>query len=281
MRHLPVPGTHHVKVGNHTIVQILDGCLHHAPAQAFFGINAPQSEFDAYSAERGVSTRQFVFPVTVTLIRSHGRNILVDAGNGPGSRWRVGFLSHSLTQLGLETGDIDTVIISHMHPDHIGGLLDEKGHLVFANAQHIISRTECGYWLDGPPNGARTALPLELIEILGERLVLREPGAEVSPGVTLIDSAGHTPGHLCVAVESKNERLLIASDVANHPVWAIEKPDWHMSLDVDPALAATSRRRILGQVADEHWLMAATHMTFPALGRVERMGDGFRYLPIG
>ena len=267
-------------VGPHTLVQIADGVIEHAPATAFFGVNADPSEFARLSARHGLSTDRFSFPTTVSLIETKGRFILVDAGNGPVRYPVAGRLPEGMAAAGIAAGNVDTVVITHMHRDHIGGLLDIEGRPAFPQARHLVTEAELLYWLDEAPDGDFARAARALVAALGSRLELCAPGDELVPGVGVIDSAGHTPGHVCIEVRDGSTGVIITSDLANHPVWALAEPDWFMSLDVDGMRAASARRRILGRIVDESLVMAGYHMPFPALGRVERSGNGFSYVPL-
>lgn len=265
-------------VGDFSVLQLSDGVLEHRPAQAFFGLNVDTASFEALSAANGLSTDVFDFPATVTLIDTGSERILIDAGHGFARRPNAGHLLRALAEAGVTPDSISHVLLTHLHRDHVGGLLGRSGDLVFANARHWMSPLEQAYWT-GP--GSNTPVGIgarELIDKLNEKLSFITPGEELVQGVSAVDSGGHTPGHLCVLIQSQKKRLLVAGDVANHPFWSIAHPDWHMSLDVDPAEAARSRQKVLGWLADEKVLMAGYHMPFPALGTVERDGEDFHYV---
>lgn len=272
------------QLGAMRIHQFCDGVIDYACAHGFFGVNADDAAFEALSRAHGLDVERFEFPVTVTLVELEGRRILIDAGHGPDCRPSAGQLPLALAEAGIAPSSIDTVIITHLHRDHVGGLLDEQGLPFFAGARHLVRKCECDHWL-GPniDSGADCDIARSaqsVVQALGDRLDYAEPGEVVAPGVTLLDSAGHTPGHMCVGLESGAEKLIVASDLANHPVWSIMRPNWHMSLDWDGPMAAQTRARLLGQMADSGLLMAGYHMPFPAIGRIQRTDDGFCYVPV-
>lgn len=266
------------------IHQLHDGVIEHARAHGFFGINADDAAFEALSRAHGLDVERFQFPVTVTLVELEGRRILIDAGHGPDCRPSAGQLPLALAEAGIAPSSIDTVIITHFHRDHIGGLLDEHGLPFFARARHLVRECERDHWLAADTDNAVdckiTRLAQKVTQALGDQLAYAEPGDAVAPGVTLLDSAGHTPGHMCVGLEDGAERLIVASDLANHPVWSIMRPHWHMSLDWDGPMAAQTRLRMLGRMADEGLLMTGYHMPFPAIGRIRHTDDGFCYVPV-
>ncbi|MEM6382074.1 MAG: MBL fold metallo-hydrolase [Pseudomonadota bacterium] len=272
--------SHTVCVGQITLTQLKDGSVHHAPSQAFFGINAEPGDFRAVCADNALDPGGFDFPVTVTLVETAGHRVLVDAGFGPAQHPVAGQLHASLLANGIPADSIDTVLISHLHRDHVGGLLDDRGGISFPAARHLITQAEIDYWLSETAEPGLCALAERLVETLGDRLQVCAPGDEVAPGVTVLDGAGHTPGHVCVLIESDGSAALVMSDLANHAIWSMAHPDWYMSLDVDPLEAARVRRELLDFASDRHLLIAGYHLPFPALGYVSRDGDGFCYEPL-
>ncbi|MBV6656891.1 MAG: MBL fold metallo-hydrolase [Devosiaceae bacterium] len=274
------PHVYALQLGEMTLTQIYDGSVWHERSHAFFGVNVPDAEFDAVCAANGLPLDGFDFPVTVTLVEVDGRRILIDGGYGTRCGAKAGLMLAGLSSIEVPPETIDTVIISHLHADHIGGLLGEDGAPVFRNAKHLVCTAERDHWAATPASAPCAREAHRVLAALGDHLVTCAAAEEIAPGIRLVGSAGHTPGHLCVEVGDGEHRVLVASDLANHTVWAIEHPDWAMSLDHDPAEAHASRQRLLGRMADENLIMAGTHLPFPALGRIVRSGDVFRYEPL-
>lgn len=270
-------------VGKVRITQLYDGALAHSDPHRFFAANVEADAFARVAQAEALDGGSFDFPVTVTLIETEGQRILVDAGHGPTLRPEAGQLLDAMARACIDRQTIDQVVITHMHRDHVGGLLDEAGAPAFANAKHLVCPLDHAYWT-GPACASEVGvLAVKVSVALGKQLVFAEPGDPIAPNVRLIDSSGHTPGHMCVMVESEAQAMLVASDLANHPVLSLRQPDWHMSLDWDGPKAAQVRRRLLGESADKALLFAGYHMPFPALGHVVRQkdGDGFVYCPLG
>lgn len=268
------------QLGAMRITQLHDGVVDHAPAHGFFGVNADDVAFTELSRTEGLDEERFDFPATITLVEVDGLCILIDAGHGSAFLPSAGLLLQALAEAGKSASSIDMVIITHLHRDHIGGLIDSNGKPIFHHARHFVRQSECEHWLDAEADCRIGQLAQQVMGALGDRLHFAEPGTVIAPGMSLLDSAGHTPGHMSVELESAGERMIVAGDLANHPIWSIMRPNWHMSLDWDGQMAAITRNRLLGYVADENVLFAGYHMPFPAVGHIQRLGGSFRYVPL-
>ncbi len=182
------------------------------------------------------------------------------------------------------------MILTHAHPDHLGGNLDAEGRPAYPNARYVVSKAEWDFWTSGP-DLAELAVPDELRRVLAEfaraslRGVQRQvdlvaSDAEVVPGVRVAAAPGHTPGQLVVEVESEGERLLDVADVVLHPIH-LERPDWYAVVDFSPEQTVATRRRVMSQAADQRALVFGLHFAFPALGHVERAGDTWKWQAVG
>jgi glyoxylase-like metal-dependent hydrolase (beta-lactamase superfamily II) len=235
--------------------------------QGTFGMNVDAETFAQASREAFIPADSGVFFFTPTLLREGGNTILFDAGLGA-----EGTLA-ALAAAGVDPQDVTHLVITHMHPDHIGGLMGEGGP-IFANAEHIAGEVEAAHWAENPyPPYEANVAPL------ADRLTLIAPGAEIAPGVTAVDMFGHTPGHMGFRLDSGERSLMLAADMTNHYVWSLAHPDWEVRFDMDKAAAAATRRRVLGMLAAERMPFVGYHMPWPGIGYVEARGDGFRYVP--
>jgi glyoxylase-like metal-dependent hydrolase (beta-lactamase superfamily II) len=212
------------------------------------------------------------------LVEAGAQLILVDAGAGPeaAAEWGdpVGLTLDSLRSLGADPGDIDTVVITHGHLDHVGGLtslVDGARVPSFPNARHVVSRAEWDHWSD-PTSGAR--LHLGTLDDAG--LLDRSDGAvKIAEGVTTFETPGHTPGHVSVGVTSGGETAIVFGDVLMGD-WNFDHVEWVSSPEVDPDQAVRTRRALLQRAADEHALIQAFHVD--GIGKVEADGDAFRFV---
>ncbi|PZV35303.1 MBL fold metallo-hydrolase [Mesorhizobium kowhaii] len=214
-----------------------------------------------------------------TLIDTGSEKILFDTGCGD----EDSSLLECLQDLGLGPGDIDVVIITHGHPDHIGGLV-KNGEPVFRRARYVFGAAEFSFWTGG--NAVREArlanrdLFRRICSSLTDQVTFIAHGDQVVPGITAIDAAGHSPGLLAFLVESDGQQLLIWSDAFLHYVVSIQRPEWRADLDDDKEQAVETRKRLLKMAAEQRLLIAGHHMPFPGLGYIEPVNGSFRWLPV-
>lgn len=214
-----------------------------------------------------------------TLVDTGSTKILFDTGCGD----EDSSLLDCLQELGLTPDDIDIVVITHGHPDHIGGLVRD-GEPVFSRARYVFGAAEFAFWTEGSAvREARLAnrdLFRRTCTGLADRATFIAPGDEVMPGITAIDAAGHSPGLLAFLIESDGRKLLIWSDAFLHYVLSIQQPGWQADFDDDKEQAVETRKRLLKMAAEQRLLVAGHHMPFPGLGYIESAKGSFRWLPV-
>jgi len=222
-------------------------------------------------------------PYQPVLVREADRVVLVDAGAGQelAAQWQepVGRTRAELSSEGVATDDVQLVVITHAHPDHVGGLL-ERADPTFPRARHVLARAEWMYWHSDDLAGPSAEMGLFVRSCLDELehggvLELLDGDAEVAPGIHAFATPGHTPGHISVLVRSQDETMLIAGD-AILTEWSFEHPDWFGPGEVDPRLTVTTRRGLVARAAAEDWLVSAYHV--PQTGRVRRSGGSFTFV---
>ncbi|MDR5651042.1 MBL fold metallo-hydrolase [Ruixingdingia sedimenti] len=236
------------------------------PAE-IFGLNADPAEFKALSDAAFIATDRSQFFFTPTLVNTGAELVLFDTGLSA-----EGMVA-ALAAAGYAPEDIDVVVLTHMHGDHIGGMMTD-GAPTFANARYVTGAVEHNHWMGAGNEGFDTA-----VRPLNERFTFVDDGAAVTGGITAMATFGHTPGHMSWILESADQRLAVIGDVTNHPVWSLARPEWEVRFDADKATAAATRRRLLGMLAADRMPFIGYHMPFPGVGYVATEGEGFRYVP--
>ncbi len=234
-----------------------------------FGLNVDDATFAQVSADNFIPTDMAQFYFTPTLVQTGSETILFDTGtDAPG-------VTAALAQAGLAPTDISHVVLTHMHPDHIGGLSDDAGTPTFANAAYITGQTEFDYWA----GQANDVFEAKMRPLAAKTSFIGDGGA-VASGITGMAAFGHSPGHMTYMLDSGGKQLILLADTANHYVWSLAYPDWEVRFDADKAAAAATRRTLLGMAATDKMAVIGYHMPFPAAGFVETRGDGFNFVPV-
>ena len=271
---------HKATVGNVEVTALLDAHLVMDPRQ-FLPAHA-----EAFVAEYGhLADARGLLPMAVTcyLLRSGGKNILVDTGLGP--RKRPGFpggnLDVAFRDAGLSPADIDVVVHTHLHIDHVGWNTfdheDGTREVFFPNARFFIQQVEWDYWMTpkqiGHPANAHLAECVEPLRNSG-RITFVDGEQAIDENLTCVSTPGHTPGHVAIGIASAGERAVIVGDASHHPAQLLH-PDWSPPFDIDPVQSAKSRDQLFDMAIDEQRLWIAGHWEHPGLGRLVRL-DGKR-----
>ncbi|MEC3859656.1 MBL fold metallo-hydrolase [Mesobacterium sp. TK19101] len=268
----PMQGAQMTKVnrfmlGGFEVSTLMAGTRTVPEPQNIFGMNVSADEFAAASAAAHIPTDKAQFFFTPTLINTGAELILFDTGlNGAG-------IAAAVTAAGYTPDQVTHVVLTHMHGDHIGGLMTD-GAPTFANAAYVTGQQEYDFWAGAGNEGFDKS-----VRPLAEKMSFLADGGSVTSGIISVLANGHTPGHMGYMVESNGQQLMLIADLANHYVWSLAYPDWEVKFDADKAAAAASRRKVLGMLAADKVPFIGYHMPFPALGYVETRGDGFQYVP--
>jgi glyoxylase-like metal-dependent hydrolase (beta-lactamase superfamily II) len=217
------------------------------------------------------------------LIRNAGRVILCDAGPRDLFGPTCGFLPDALAEAGTAAADIDTLFATHLHPDHIAGMITAEGTAVFPNAELVVSAAERAFWGDeantrGLPDPIRdwAALARAVLAAYGNRLRMVEGSAEIAPGLTALPLAGHTPGHGGWRLDAGGAQLIHAGDIIHAPVLQAADPNIAIAFDMDMDTARATRKRLLDELATDGAMFTGGHFLHPAFHLAVRDGDGYR-----
>lgn len=276
--------THHrIALGAFEVTAVLDGAPMREGVHPTFGHDQTAEAFTAYARARRMPASRYEAVFVPALVNTGRELVLFDTGVGAAARaGGSGQLLSRLAAAGYTPEMVDVVALTHCHPDHIGGLW-EDGAPAFPNARYAIGRAEYDGWLLGeaiPPqrSGSRETF-LKLVPPLAERAMFLEPGDSVASGITAVEAHGHSVGHMAYLAESRGRSLLLWGDVANHPVFSVERPEWEVSFDDDKERAIETRKRILDWVATDAIPVLGFHMPFPGIGFIEHVAESYRYVP--
>lgn len=257
------------KLGGFEVTTLRAGTGPMENPQQTYGLNASPEEFAAVSAAAFVPADRSQNFFTPTIVNTGSELVLFDAG--PNAAGTVA----ALEAAGYTPDQVDTVVITHMHGDHIGGLATE-GQLTYPNARYVTGAIENNHWA-----AAGNENYDKLIKPIADQFTYLDDGGSVASGITAMAAYGHTPGHFVYHLESDGQRLVLTADMANHAVWSIGRPDWEVRFDMDKPAAIETRKRILGMLAADRVPFIAYHLPSPAVGYVEADGEGFRHVPAG
>lgn len=218
------------------------------------------------------------------LIKSGGKNILIDAGAGTLFGPVAGNLSKALAEIGVINDDISNIIATHLHPDHIGGMISETGEQVFKNAALTLTQDEYSFWNkeeNFKSNPEDQNLPLSVLAAYSENLNLTSGNADLGLGLSAIDLPGHTAGHIGIMISSGNDQMAIVGDIIHAQYLQINNPEIGVVFDQDVDQARQSRKRILDLLASEKIMFTGGHLLSPAVGYVESNGLNYSWVQAG
>jgi glyoxylase-like metal-dependent hydrolase (beta-lactamase superfamily II) len=269
------------KVGAAEVTALYDGIWEKSHDPAFIA-NASVEEVKAAMMKAGLPAEFVSIPFTVVVVKTGGKTVLCDSGTGGQVQPTAGKMTANMKAAGLDPTKIDTILISHCHPDHIFGLMEkDTNNPVFPNAELIISDVEYKFWtdpavIDRLPE-ARKGLARRVQAVFPTwkniRQVAGEP--EVAPGIRFVNSPGHTPGHRAFHLSSGASELMISNDTAYVPALVVANPGWHGQYDQDAALAEASRRKLLDRVIADKVMICGYHFPFPGAGTIAKDGSGY------
>ena len=256
-----------VKVGSFEVTTLLAGTRAVENPHGIFGLNVDDETFNSVSADAGLSTDAAQFFFTPTLVNNGSELVLFDTG------LQGAATVAAIEAAGYSADQVDKVVITHMHGDHIGGLSTD-GTPTFANASYVTGAAEFDAWAKADNENFEGK-----VRPLAEQMTMLDDGGAPASGITAMATFGHTPGHMAYMVEDGGTQLVIGADFANHYVWSLAHPDWEVRFDMDKAAAAATRKRLLDMMAADKTAFIGYHMPWPGIGYVETNGEGgYRYV---
>ncbi len=279
-------GSHRFQVGSIGCTVLSDG--YYSNPTSWFFPNADPADLHRALASRHLPLDDVLSPYTCLLIETGRHVVLVDTGAGEYST-TSGAIRARLEMAGIRPKDVDTVILTHAHPDHIGGTIDMFGRPAFPNARYVLLEMEWEFWTAARTDLSQLRVPAatrEAISSMARRCLgaLRhqiepiECETEIVPGVTAIPAPGHTPGHLAVLIASQGRRLLNLGDAAVHPLH-LEQPSWHNGFDLAADRSLVTRRQLMERAIAGDMHVMAFHFPFPSIGRVSVNNGGWLWTP--
>jgi glyoxylase-like metal-dependent hydrolase (beta-lactamase superfamily II) len=281
-----VPGWYRTMVGDFEVTALYDGFLDLKPKELLKFTHAGE-------VERGLK-RELISGDTVQtsvnayLVNTGQQLILVDTGTAQAFGPTLGHVAENLKAAGYDPAQVDLVLLTHLHGDHVAGLLTPDGKILFPKAKVMASAPEAAFWLDDAVKARAPKDAQEFFDIAKKSVApyqasgqwaTFEPNAQIAPGVTALRT-GHTPGHSSYVFESKGQKLIVLGDVIHIGAVQFARPDVAISFDTDSKAAIASRKALFAQAAKDRTLLAGAHLAFPGLGRVRAEGAGYVWVPL-
>ena len=285
MAKLQGPGAYRYKLGDYQLTALYDG-IWYLPIDDKFVHNASGAQVNEALAAAFLPPRVLPISFTALLVNTGAKLILIDTGTAGQITDTAGVMLDNLKVAGVRPADIDTILISHFHPDHIDGIKTKDGVKVFPNAEIFVPEPEWAFWMDDA-NMGRTSGTVHRYFLNARRIfsdIAKEvhrfkPGTEVAPGIESIAAYGHTPGHTAFAIHSGSQSMLAMSDTVREPFLFVRHPQWQPSYDMDGPLAAETRTKMLDRAAADRMPVEAYHFPFPACGHIVKTASGFELAP--
>ena len=278
-------------LGTYQITVVSDGVTV-VPRPDNYVVNASKDEVSKVFVENYLPPDKATHSFNPIVINTGSKLIVVDTGLGPAnfeqSKGKVGQFQTNLAAAGIDRNNVDTVIISHFHGDHINGLLTADNKSAYPNAEIMVPSAEWKFWMDDGEMSKASGDRMKglfknnrnIFEAgLKKKVTPYEWGKEVAPGLLAVDTVGHTPGHTSYVLSSGSGKVFIQSDVTNVPYLFAANPGWHAFFDQDGDVAEKSRRRVYDMLVADKLQVQGFHYPFPGLGNVEKDGSGYRVVP--
>ena len=266
-------------IGELAAFSLRDGKLEFPNDNKIFGVGHTPEDVAALLSAAGQPTDMIHLDLDPLLVKDADRVMLFDTGAGSNFGPNAGRLTQSLQEAGFDAQSVTDIFISHVHGDHVGGILNPEGALTFPNAKIHISKPEWKFF-SGLKAEQAAGMGVQnfdaLVKAMKPKVDAFTPGADVVPGVVkAVEIKGHTPGHSGYKITAGTDSLLYIGDAMHSSIISVQKPDWPMNFDSDQKVGAASRQSLLADLATREQRVYAVHFPFPGVGRIEKRGDGY------
>ncbi len=281
-------GVYRYKMGDFEIIQLMDGARTF-PMPDKFVVNVSKDQAIKAAADAYMPDGKVTIPFSPMIVNTGSKLVAIDTGNGLGahakSKGAVGQARLNMEAAGIDPKQIDIVIISHFHGDHVGGLKNADGSVAFPNAEIKVPAPELAFWSDdanaSKANGFNKAqFPNVKKMMAGLKVTPYEADKELAPGITSIYTPGHTPGHMSFALASGSKKMLVQSDVTNIPSLFVKNPTWQAIFDNDGNQAVATRKKFYEMAAAEKMIVSGYHFPYPCVGHIESTASGYQMVPV-
>jgi glyoxylase-like metal-dependent hydrolase (beta-lactamase superfamily II) len=286
------PGWYRYKVGSIEVTVATDGVNRFKFPDGFV-TNQSRDEVNKGLAAAYLQPApdMIAIPYCPCAVNTGSRLVVIDTGTGEAnfsrSKGAAGQFHANLKASGVDRNQVDVVIISHIHGDHINGLLTADGKPAFPKAEIMVPAPEWKYFIDDGEMSRQSTPRMKgvfagfrrVFDALGRKVTQYEAGKELVPGITSVATHGHTPGHMSHIVSSGNSKVYIQADVTNLPIF-VRNPGWHLMFDQDAKMAEATRRKVYDMLVAERMMVQGFHYPFPALAHIEKSGSGYREIPV-
>jgi len=280
------PSVYRYKVGSFEVTALYDG-VWYRPIDEKFIRHADYSEVRQAMSDAFMPPEKLATPFTTLVVNTGRKLILLDTGTGGQIAATAGSFGENLAAAGIDPKTIDTIVISHFHPDHINGIKTKDNALIFPNAEIMVPAAEWAFWSDdanmrAAPDGLKIVFHnvRRIFNDIAKDVTHYQPGKVVAPGVETVAAPGHTPGHTVFAIQSGKDAMMVLSDTTQHPALFARNPEWEPQFDIDGAAAVTTRKKLLDRVAADRMLVTGYHFPFPACGHIVKTATGYEHVPL-